>query len=97
STSAEINGPATTAALNARTPLNMNVMTISSWDVNSATWSGGSGVPSLRVTVVILLKPHAENPTTSRVRTRSARSSRRREDSWIVRRAVTRNGGTTAL
>jgi len=54
STSLEMSGPATTAALSARTPLYMKVTTISSCDVIRVTWVGGSSVPSLRVTVVIL-------------------------------------------
>src|SRR2546423_499363 len=78
STSLEMSGPATTAALSARTPLYMNTMTIRSCELTSATWSGGSVSPRLLVTVVILLKPHAENPTTSSVRIRSARRSLRR-------------------
>ena len=54
---------------------------MSSWDVIAVTAAGGSSVPSLLVTVVILLKPQAEKPTTSRVRITSASSNLRREAS----------------
>ena len=54
STSLEMSGPATTAALSASTPLYMKVTTISSCELMRVTWVGGSRVPSPRVTVVIL-------------------------------------------
>src|SRR5437588_5602091 len=97
STSLEMSGPATTAALSARTPLYMNTMTIRSCELTSATCSGGSVSPRLLVTVVILLKPHAEKPTTSSVRIRSASRSLRRDASCTVRRAMTRMGGIRSL
>ena len=81
STSLEMSGPATTAALSASTPLYMKVTTISSCEVITLTCAGGSGKPFSVVTVAILLNPHAEKPTTSRVRITSAMRSRRREAS----------------
>src|ERR1700682_5182733 len=63
STSLEISGPATTAALSASTPLYMKVTPIKSCEVISATCAAGRVTPLLFVTVVILLKPQAEKPT----------------------------------
>ena len=57
----------------------MKVTTISSCEVISATCSGGRVEPDELVTVVILRKPHAENPTTIKVRMISARMSRLRD------------------
>ena len=81
-------GEATTTALSASTPLNMNSTSTSTWDVASRSSSPGIWLPSGLVRVVRCWNPQPVSPMTIRVSTASASKSFRRAASRIVSRAI---------